>query len=544
MTLSPVPEDPRDLGLPFDAWRKGQRETVQAVCEWYVDPHSTKFLFLEAPTGTGKSLLAGAVIAHLKACGESVRGLISTVSKSLQTQYADGTLPMANIAWGRGNHDCLVLPPGSDPSDAPCTYGFKCDVRDRCTYYVERDRAAIGDMAVLNTAFLLTCLRFVEPSYALAEQIPVDPYFSAPHKLFDGASLYIHDEAHLLEGAIRNSVEMKLYHSFFADAGFPLPRVADYGVWGDWLEEALPEVQAMADAYKREAQRAARQGQQPEGMALEKRAVGYASQLAMLAYTLLPMHPHIDLSMNQFISIRPIWGAPFAEQSLWRAAKKHILMSATIIHPNYLAQSLGIAAEDYKYVSLPSPFPISGRRVIDVAQQRITGKTTRDQFARLVEQMDEIIASRPEDKGIVHAVSYQRAKDVVALSSQRGRMITHGNGRGEKEAAIAAFIHAGPGTIFVSPSVGIGEDFGKDDGCRMQFMVKYPIPSIGDPIVQARMEDVPQCIYFEADMAFVQAVGRGMRTPSDYCDTYVLDSGARSRYGWLPQWFKEAIIRR
>lgn len=541
--MNTVPANPRALGLPFDEWRDGQREVVQALADWYINGRE-KFMFLEAPTGIGKSLIAGALIAYLVHEDVAVRGLISTVSKSLQSQYADGTLPMAQLAWGKGNHECLVLPPGHDPGDSPCTYGYTCSVRHECGYYVERDAAAVAPMAVLNTAFLLTCLHYVKTGEELARYIPVDEYFSGTQNLFDGASLYIHDEAHLLEGAIRNSVEMKLHHSFFNDIGFSMPLVADYREWGDWCESVLPTLQGMRKRYQLEAKAAASRGEVPRGMELDKRAVGYAGSVSRLLGTLLPLHPNIDLSMNQYVLVRPIWGAPFAEHALFRGAKKHLLMSATIIHPNYMAQTLGIKAEDFRYVSLPSPFPAMSRRVIDVARVKVNYKTTPGQFQVVIDQMDEIIASRPGDKGIIHAVSYARAQQILKQSANRHRMITHTSGKGQKELAIKQFAAAGPGAILVSPSVGVGEDFGKDDGCRMQFFVKFPFPSLGDPIVQARAQEVPDSPWYEADMAFVQAVGRGMRTPTDYCDSYVLDAGARWRFGNLPEWFTSSIIRR
>lgn len=545
-----IPASPRDLGLPFDEWRPGQREIIGGLVDWYLNG-TEKYFFLEAPTGIGKSLIAGGVTSLLHEEGASVRAIISTISKSLQTQYADGTLPDAAIAWGRGNHDCLILPAGADPGDAPCTYGHRCDRRGDCTYYVERDGAAVAPLAVLNTAFLLTCLRYVKASESLLEDIPIDPAFYGQreygYKLFEGASLMIHDEAHLLEGAIRNSVEMRFYYSFFDEIGHRLPRVADYNAWSAWAEAVLPVLNDMSDDYKREAVRAAKQGQVPgPEFAAGKRAVGYASQVSMFFYTVLPLAPNIDLSNAGYALIRPIWAAPFAQSALFNKAKKHLLMSATIIHPDYMARGLGIEPGEYRYASLPSPFHPMLRPLIDVAKTSVSAKTTKETFKRLVvDVMDDLLDQHPNDKGIVHAVSYARAQDILAMSRHRGRMITHGSGvKGGKEAAIAAYVDATFPAILVSPSVGVGEDFGKDDGCRVQFFVKYPFPSLGDPIVRARIEDEPDSAWKEADMAFVQAVGRGMRSPTDHCTNYLLDSGARWRLGKLPQWFKDSIIVR
>jgi Rad3-related DNA helicase len=94
----------------------------------------------------------------------------------------------------------------------------------------------------------------------------------------------------------------------------------------------------------------------------------------------------------------------------------------------------------------------------------------------------------------------------------------------------------------VSPSVGVGEDFGAGDGCRFQFIIKWPIPSMGDPIVKARVEEVPDSLWWEADQAFVQAVGRGTRSATDHSTTYVLDALGGWRIKQLPATVQAAVV--
>jgi len=546
-----IPTSPRDLGLDFDAYRPGQHDVVRAIVHWYLE-RDEPFMFLEAPTGVGKSLIAAAVIEVLRREHEGrFKAVIETVSKTLQTQYAESTLPNAQVAWGKGNHQCLVIPEG-DPDDAPCSYGYRCKVKDQCSYYVERDAAQVAPTSILNTPFLLAGANYVELSQQLLANTTIHPSFDYMAEqedlhLFEGAHLMVHDEAHLLEGAIRNHVEVKLNYEFFAQIGSSLPPTNNSQVWDTWLENTVPLVTGMAEEYKAQARMAARDGMAPSAQyRLHKRAVGYDSQLRFLANRLLPTRPYIDLTTDQRnVLFRAVWGAPFADSILFRKAHKHLLMSATIIHPDAMARSLGIKPDDYVYYEMDSPFPPMLRRVLDIATVKVNYRTTEAQFRGVVAQMDDAIETHIQrgEKGIIHSVSYQRARDILKFSRYRAFMISHTQGeKGGKEAAIQRYLEQDGTAILVSPSVSVGEDFGRGANCRFQVFTKYPVPNIGDPIVKARLEDDSESLYVEADRSFVQAVGRGMRSPDDYCTNYVLDSGARWRFGRLPKWFQTSIV--
>jgi hypothetical protein len=155
-----VPATPGELGLAFPAWRSNQREIIQDILYWYFK-RDEKVLMLEAPTGVGKSLIAAALARILSHPMLQHHTAVTTISRHLQSQYTE-TLPgdLSAVAWGRSNHQCLIVHEG-DPSDAPCTYGYRCPEKARCPYYVERDTAQVHPTSILNTAFYLTGLQFV-----------------------------------------------------------------------------------------------------------------------------------------------------------------------------------------------------------------------------------------------------------------------------------------------------------------------------------------------------------------------------------------------
>ncbi|KKM89950.1 hypothetical protein LCGC14_1243490 [marine sediment metagenome] len=525
---------PSNLGFNdkrFPEWRPQQWDIIAQIMNWYQTPEAEDFLILEAPAGWGKSLIAGAV--HMLAIEDNAKhlGVITTTTLNLQKQYVEETMQPQTVdpynavasAWGRGNYQCLISPAKVD--EAPCVHGYKCPSRPICPYYVQRDLANKVPVAVLNTAFYLAGVNYVRNEER--------------GTLFSSADLAIHDEAHLLENSVRSFVEVSLSRSFFADLKRPLPESNEYGTWEDWIETNIELVRVMADRYQRISKELAPViPDDPAG----KKAVTQFRAMRDITLKMLPTRPLID--RDHFgVKFRAVWGKYFAPDYLFDHARRHILMSATILNPEYLASTLGILPHQFRYISLPSPFAAMRRRIIYDPVIKVNAKTSKEDFQKVVDRMDQHIDDHLEDKGIVHTVSYERARTVYAGSRHKSRMIVHERGREQKEDAVRRFLEAPPGAILVSPAVGVGEDFGRDDNCRFQIFVKYPIPYLGDPVVRARSEDDPDSLWVEADMAFVQAVGRGMRSETDYCVNYLLDAGAAWRFQFLPKSIQDSIVK-
>lgn len=537
----PVLQPPEHYGFSaerYPGWREGQAALIHELADWYLNDQR-KFLLLEAPTGVGKSIIAGALMRLLHQLDHDFHGIISTVTLNLQEQYTSDTLSgLSKSAWGRANHNCIEIPMVSVAA-GPCTSGYRCPSRPMCTYYNERDAAHNASIAILNTAFYITSVNHA----GLPEYLGDPAGARAANTMFDDASLIVHDEAHLLERAIQNQIEVQLPRNFYEQIGHTLPQTSSYEVWAAWLDEVWMDVSAMADAYDREAKQLARVGQVPDNE-MGRRATQQRDRLHLLHHELLPARPLIEHTPRS-VNFRPVWGSKFAQPYVWRHARKHLLMSATIVHPKYVAETLGIAEGDYRYITMPSPFVPMRRRIIYDPQGRVSAKTTPAQFRQVVAAMDtDIDRAHMQEKGIVHSVSYKRADEIVAGSHHRDRMITHAPGAPAKRAAIERFLAAPPGAILVSPAVGVGEDFGRGDNCRFQMFLKYPYPYLGDPVVKARSEQRPESLAMEADMAFVQMLGRGMRSADDWCTSYVYDSAAAWRFRSLPASIQAAVIDR
>jgi Rad3-related DNA helicase len=100
--------------------------------------------------------------------------------------------------------------------------------------------------------------------------------------------------------------------------------------------------------------------------------------------------------------------------------------------------------------------------------------------------------------------------------------------------------------VLCSPAVTTGVDF-PHEHCRFQILLKLPFPTTTDRLTRARTArdaSYPASLMLQS---LVQATGRGMRGPTDWCDSFVLDAHALwafAKYRHLaPEWFWRTVRR-
>jgi ATP-dependent DNA helicase DinG len=155
-------------------------------------------------------------------------------------------------------------------------------------------------------------------------------------------------------------------------------------------------------------------------------------------------------------------------------------------------------------------------------------------------RVDNIIKPRLDRKGIIHTVSYAR-RDMVMRSKYSGVMMTHG--RADTEIAVEEFKGASSPAILVSPTMATGWDF-PDDECRWQIIVKLPYPDTRGAIMKAMIEGDPSYVSYLVMQQLIQAAGRGVRSETDWCETFIIDNNItwflRRNRKMALGWFLEA----
>lgn len=528
---------PLDFNLPpkFASWYAGQYEAVL-----YAVSSPTRFTIINAPTGVGKSAIYMAVGSILGG-----RTAICTGTKLLQVQLETDFTPMGLVKiMGQSNYPCLYFEdhvnpgrrlPGCD--DGPCHAGVECALRHGGCRYYDRVRASIRQPSVaFNYRYWMTSNRYAEPG-TLGQ--------------FDNLIL---DEAHDAADHLADFVQIRLdFDDIRKLLEVDYPRIATIDEWVDWAtHDALPRCRARLESAKGAA------NLHHHGIRVVRRLREMETRLFDLSMAQSWQRtdspepsPWIPGSSTDWIVeespthvvFSPVWASAYAERYLFNGIPRIILLSATITERN--AVYLGIPKTAYSFRAFPSPFKKEIRPIIVIPGASVSRNMSAGEERMWINKIDSIVEFEGNVKGIIHAISYPRAKLIKNNSRYSSIMLVHD--RRSIREVIEKFKSMPPPAILVSPSVETGYDFPYDQA-RYQIIAKIPFIDSRGAITQARAKSDRRYLDHVAMVRLIQMAGRGVRSATDFCRCWIIDDNW-SRWFFprnrrlVPPWFRSAIRR-
>jgi hypothetical protein len=141
--------------------------------------------------------------------------------------------------------------------------------------------------------------------------------------------------------------------------------------------------------------------------------------------------------------------------------------------------------------------------------------------------------------------SYERAKLIYARSKWQSIIEIHD--RRSAKDSIHRFKSAPAPRVLLSPSVGTGWDFPMDQA-RFQIVAKLPFIDSRQEVVKARIRTDKSYSDYVAMVSLIQMAGRGVRSSSDYCRTYLIDDNWSAWFyprnkKLVPRWFRDSVRR-
>jgi len=481
-------KSPQELGMPFDDWRPGQRSAIRTGL------HSKRrHVVIQSPTGTGKSTIA----AGLTRMAPGERTAILTATTGLQIQY-EQTFPFLTNIWGQRRYSCLAardelrhcfgknMPIERVMCDrGPCRSGEKCSLKDRGCLYFDKVREAVASNAVLTNYPYWLAMRRYSRGLGHVRRLVADEAHALPEGLMDACTITI---------------------DMTANPQRNLPTTIDG--WKDWAERHLRMLAPIPTDDTRDIT-------QPKS-----RIAGALEDMAHMDDT------WVWQRMSDVLVFAPT--EPRRLRSYFEDAKtvdQIVYLSATIT-PQTLGL-LGIDPQDVEFVAMKSPFAIAKRPVYLLQTCRVDFRSMRDPVTAnyWVARMDQVIGQRLDRKGIIHTVSYDRARFVLDHSEHKRKMIAPQRAS-DLPAALDQFRQMDAPAIFVSPSVTTGWDFPYRDA-EYQIISKLPFPDTTSAIMKARMKATPG--YGESLVAqtIQQTAGRIVRASDDQGETFIMDDHAR-----------------
>ncbi len=512
----------------FPSYHPWQEEALTKIKESWA-----KVIFLEGPTGSGKSLI-GMSMAY-----QQTKALYLCTTKTLQSQLSHDYQDY-QVLMGRSNYPCVATPilkaafPEISCDDCPISYAPKPqegqergkDCKARCLYEQVKNVALKSKISILNTAYWLTEVNNIGR--------------------FADVDLVVIDECDILESQLMGYIEIIITQRMIERLGLGKPRYkTKLESWKEWAAVSLPQITS------EEAKIRADMGHNPNPKILKlyKSVRNLHAKIKFLISSVNESWVYEDKSRTEEdfkISFKPVWVSGFGISHIWQHARRFLCMSGTILNAARMADTLGLKSDDWTFISIPSHFPVDRRPVYYLPVANFTHQTAHIVMGDMTEKVKEIIDTHPNTKGLIHTVSYNYAQYLVT-HIKSDRFVYH-NGAIGRQVALDQFKLSPDPMVLVSPSMDRGVDL-PHDFCRWVVLIKIPYPSLGDKQISTRLYSSHKGQLWYAWVTacnIVQMTGRAMRAINDSCDCYILDQQFEkfySKWGSLfPEWWVSALI--
>ena len=506
---------PTDLGMPkkFGKFRPVQLEMINNSLQ------STKrFVAHSCPTGGGKS---ATVIAEALLTGN--RTAILTSTKGLQAQYLDDFKECGlRSVKGKSNFTCC-----KSTRETPMTceegsqVGCSLSKSNECPYKEQYNLSLDAHLITTNYAYWCLIHRFGK-GLGEVDTLVLDEAHNAPNQVGEQVNITFSEK------------EQYMLRTEWPKEWRSLPQ------WRTWAQTHHSSAKLVVEKMVKNAS----QNLDRETIKLMMAWRSLAAKLGVISSMegAWISEPRMYRGKPDGYRLQAVWPYTYAERLLFLGIKKIILVSATINRKTL--ELLGIKKADCDFFEYGSTFDPKRSPVYFLPTVSLNHKSGADEFNLITSRVDEIVSSRLDRKGIIHTTSYQRAKDLIDKSEFGPIMVL--NESGSTADTVEQFKKADAPLILVSPSVTTGWDFPMTQ-CEYQIIVKAPYPDLRSAVQNARKEADWSYPSYEMSQVLVQSCGRGMRSSSDRCETFVIDDTVEKAYnrsGFLfPKWFKDQVVQ-
>ncbi|ELZ48692.1 helicase c2 [Halorubrum coriense DSM 10284] len=497
---------------------------------------------MRAPTGSGKSLLARAIMGAAETAGEAApseaTGAYYTTPQVSQIDdvEADDLLDDLAVIRGKSNYDC-VLPGEHDTpvNRAPCArqQGFDCSIRHRCPYFSDRAIASGNRFAAMTLAYFMR---------------------TAGSEVFRKRDVVVIDEAHgLAEWAeMYATIEISPERvPVWDDVGVP-DVAADADPEEDALDRTARFVEALRDVAIRAKDELVGRELDREEVARRDRLQELIGELGWFLEDYRDLQSPTSWVVDQpggegtAIEIKPLDPARYLRHTVWDRGNRFALLSATILSKEAFCRGVGLDPADVALVDVEHTFPLANRPLYDVTQGSMTYEHRDETVPKIARLIVRLMAEHPDEKGLVHAHSYDIAERLTERLGEFGvaaRVRRHD--KRNRDAELEAWKASPDPEVFVSVKMEEALDL-KGDLCRWQVVCKAPYRNTNDSRVARRLADGQWAWYHRTALrTVIQACGRVVRAPDDYGATYLADDSLLDLFDRAaadtPSWFRDQI---
>ncbi|MCX6814742.1 MAG: DEAD/DEAH box helicase family protein [Candidatus Aenigmarchaeota archaeon] len=537
--------------FPYEEMRPLQRAALEEISRAW--DSGVKYVFLEAPTGFGKSAIA------ITLARQNPAAFILVSTKNLQDQYVrEGAFEAIDVR-GRGNFSCLVS--RDKTCDAgPCRLGMM-----ECRYKPQRSlpekipergmklaSSQKGDFWKYQGSRV--CPYWEQKCWGLNHDYPVMSYsyflYESTHpKDFGKRNLMVCDEAHNMEEELMRFIEFTISDNDLKLVNSRIPRVVDS--IGDWVDHINKWKRSLAEEFESTKEKFDEAEKKTEEMMEKMQNLADRIEKCSFISGELSVDPDNwiiergEKGLMSKVTFRPIFVSEWASK-FFSMAERFLLQSATIIDAESMASGLGLDESECAFLRAGSDFLPEKRPIYYRPVGRMSHGEIGSTLPRMADAIRELLEKYPDKKGVVHTHTYNIQEYIAKHVQTRRFLMNRQEDSRNRGRIIADFIRSPDPVVLLTPSAYEGMDF-KDDICRWQVICKMPYPNLGNKQVEKRMSLDRNWYQWKTVLRLVQTYGRGIRSREDWCDTYIFDSSfsvlLKTGKDLFPKWFTEAIVR-
>jgi ATP-dependent DNA helicase DinG len=563
--------------FPLKKIRNNQEKVLDEIEE--AIKSNIKYIFLEAPTGFGKSPIAITLASFL---GSSH---ICTSTKDLQNQYSMD-FNFVKEAKGKRNFPCILKE--NEGVHETCEYGpcqkqedFDCLYKTRLSdYKINRlgtkfEHIDIGQFEKLkyikknNQQIRLESLEWEPCKYFHQKWISTkashaiynykyflsDLYFS---NIISKRELLVFDEVHNIESEVSD------FKSFIINSDnisrlFPklqLPNRKEEEI-ETWIEFCEYYKETLLD-FMEDVEYAIENNSLKEPFT-EKNLIDCINREKNLDFILTDMKTNknnwlvTNIDRKSKDLIRKITLTPLDISSYFKeildVSNYGLFMSATILNKEYLCKITGLSQDKIKFIRVKhSDFPKENRPIYLMNIAWLNSRNILDNLPIIAKTVNNIMSIHKNEKGIIHTTSYLQLEYIKnSLNKENLQRLIESGPTTDRIETLQRHSRNTKPTVLISPSFYQGLDL-KDDLSRFQIIIKIPYPDLSDKKVVALRKKDMNWYLWNTIVRLTQTYGRSIRSREDHASTYILDSNInyllKNVNDMFPSWFTEAIIRR
>jgi len=538
----------RTLGSDF-IFRPQQKEVILDIIISFFDSTCNLYL-LDAPTGSGKSLIAMIVAGFLSEF--KMRGYILASDLMLQTQY-EKDFKHYRLDWGSvkgvDNYECVVNHEKFSLGECKLKNISYEEAETKpcfsdCGYLFSRKKAIKSPVSLLNYSYWLIQRNYVE-------QKMQDKGKGVP---FPKRDFTLCDEAHKLSDIVQNHfspridektieklekirsvlhkhnlgtvkvtssrlkiVVKKLFEENDSEKVYALLKELEIHL-SDFVKSGIKIKEHVSSTY--------RNSDVPKDWRFNLGLVDWAKDV----HCKFEDYNHII----QNAGVESMIKNPQGEQLIFNCLDESymmdrhfhvqcgfkLLMTATMGDPATFLKTIG--AKDARYFRMDSHFDYEKSPIYFYPQRRMSMSQKEKTLPWASAKVDEILTENENVSGIIHSGSYEiSARIFQGLSEKNRQRVLVYRGTQEKEQALSRFL-AEKNMVLMGPSILEGLDLSSEKS-RLQIFLKVPFPSLGDKFVSAKMNYQPGWYDWKTITSILQGVGRSVRSEDDWAITYFLD---------------------